>query len=58
MGIQNESEESHNLLKRFKTLCYIYPNYVQVIFNLIVEEAENLNEQDIQFVKFILKKHI
>ena len=54
--INNQNEISLNILKRIKTLCYIDPKYVNAVFNLILEDADNSGEDDILFVKVYFKK--
>ena len=55
--INNQNDISRKILKRIKTLCYIDPKYVRSVFDLIIEDAENYVEEDIQFVKIYFKKN-
>ena len=55
--INNQNQISLNILKRIKTLCYIDPKYVRKVFDMILDDAENSNEDDIQFVKIYFKKN-
>lgn len=55
-SFDNQTQESLNILKRIKTLCYIDPNYVAEVFNVVSEDATNLDEIDNKFVNIYLKK--
>ena len=55
-SIENQNQNSLNILKRIKTLCYIDPEYVIDVFNMIVEDAIDSDEKDEKFVKEYFKK--
>ena len=55
-SLDNQSEESLNILKRIKTLCYIDPNYLAEVFDIISEDAINSDENDNKFVNIYFKK--
>ena len=55
-SLDNQTQESLNILKRIKTLCYIEPNYVSEVFDIISEDALNLDENDNKFVNIYFKK--
>ena len=50
------SNESLNILKRIKPLPFKDPTFVKPIFDLICEDANNLNETDKKFVLVYFKK--
>ena len=52
------SNESLNILKRIKTLPFKDPTFVKPVFDLICEDANNLNETDKKFVLVYFKKPI
>lgn len=54
--INNMNNDSLNIIKRIKTLCYIDPFYVNSVFNIITMDAENLEDSDRKFVNKYFKK--
>ena len=55
-SIENQNQISLNILKRIKTLCFIDPEYVIKVFDLIVEDANESDEKDEKFVKDYFQK--
>ena len=56
-SIENQDNISLNILKRIKTLCYIDPDFVKDVFILIIEDANNSDENDKKFVIDYFKKN-
>ena len=55
-SIDNQNQQSLNILKRIKTLCYIDPQYVEEVFAIISDDAINSDENDNKFVNIYFKK--
>ena len=49
-SLDNQNLESLNILKRVKTLCYIDPQYVVEVFEMISDDAINSDENINKFV--------
>ena len=56
-SIDNQTQESKNILKRIKTICFMDPNYIEDIFEYIEEDAKD-DIKDQNFVKYFKTTYI